>query len=107
MMRQKKWSDEEFLWWYKGQWVFMIVATLFFGAIIFGPSIVKHEPWSYSDDSSPYETGESSSGCTSDCSGHDAGYEYGREYDICDSSYSNGKSESFNDGVRKWAENNC
>lgn len=45
--------------------------------------------------------------CTEDCSGHQAGYDWGESYQICDTSYSNGKSESFNEGVRQWAEDNC
>ena len=36
--------------------------------------------------------------------GHDAGYEWAQEHDITDTSYSNGNSESFNEGVRQYAE---
>ena len=35
--------------------------------------------------------------------GHDAGYRWAERYDITDTSYSNGKSESFNEGVREYA----
>lgn len=45
--------------------------------------------------------------CSLDCSGHEAGYAWGEEYEICDTDYSNGNSESFNEGVRSWAEENC
>lgn len=45
--------------------------------------------------------------CSSDCSGHEAGYAWGEEYEICDTDYSNGNSESFNEGVKSWAEENC
>ncbi len=36
--------------------------------------------------------------------GHDAGYEWAQEHDITDVSYDNGNSESFNEGVRQYAE---
>lgn len=45
--------------------------------------------------------------CTSDCSGHEAGYEYASENDICDFEYSNGRSSSFDEGVISYAEENC
>ncbi len=38
--------------------------------------------------------------------GHDAGYEWAQEHDITDTSYDNGNSESFNEGVRQYAEEN-
>ena len=36
--------------------------------------------------------------------GHDAGYEWAQQHDITDTSYSEGNSESFNEGVRQYAE---
>lgn len=36
--------------------------------------------------------------------GHDAGYEWAQEHDIQDANYDNGNSESFNEGVRQYAE---
>ena len=36
--------------------------------------------------------------------GHDAGYRWAEQYDIQDTGYSNGNSESFNEGVRQYAE---
>lgn len=36
--------------------------------------------------------------------GHDAGYEWAQEHDIRDVNYDNGNSESFNEGVRQYAE---
>lgn len=54
----------------------------------------------YSDNHGTYD-------CTSDCSGHQAGYEWGEEHDICDTSYDNTNSDSFNEGVQAWAEDNC
>lgn len=48
-----------------------------------------------------------SSDCTSDCSGHDAGYEWGEDNEVCDTDYDNGNSESFNEGVQQWADDNC
>ena len=56
--------------------------------------------------STPAQTSHGYS-CTSDCSGHDAGYEWGEENEICDADYDAGNSESFNEGVRSYAEENC
>ena len=36
--------------------------------------------------------------------GHDAGYEWAEQHDITDVNYDNGNSESFNEGVREYAE---
>ena len=36
--------------------------------------------------------------------GHDAGYEWAEENDITDVDYDEGNSESFNEGVREYAE---
>ncbi len=36
--------------------------------------------------------------------GHDAGYRWAEQHDITDTGYSNGNSESFNEGVREYAE---
>lgn len=36
--------------------------------------------------------------------GHDAGYEWAQEHNITDTGYDNGNSESFNEGVRQYAE---
>ncbi len=54
-----------------------------------------------------YEDIYGTSACTSDCSGHDAGYSYAEENEICDTEYDSGNSESFNEGVISWAEDNC
>jgi hypothetical protein len=56
---------------------------------------------------SDYVDTHGTSECTYDCSGHSAGYEWGERYEICDTEYDNGNSESFNEGVRQWAEDNC
>jgi len=45
--------------------------------------------------------------CTSDCSGHEAGYDWAEEYEICDPDYDNGNSDSFNEGVIAWGRDNC
>lgn len=45
--------------------------------------------------------------CTSDCSGHQAGYDWAEENDVCDESYDGGNSESFAEGVISYAEENC
>jgi hypothetical protein len=43
---------------------------------------------------------------TSTGSGHGAGYEWAAANGITDPNYSNGNSESFNEGVREYAEEN-
>jgi len=43
-------------------------------------------------------------GCTSDCSGHDAGYEWAQENEIEDPSDCGGKSASFIEGCEAYAE---
>jgi len=44
--------------------------------------------------------------CTDDCSGHEAGYEWAEEHEIHDPDDCGGKSESFIEGCRAWAEEN-
>lgn len=44
--------------------------------------------------------------CTSDCSGHDAGYEWAEENGISDPSDCGGKSESFIEGCEAYANEN-
>jgi hypothetical protein len=43
-------------------------------------------------------------GCTDDCSGHDAGYRWGEEHDVTDSSDCGGNSRSFIEGCEAYAE---
>jgi hypothetical protein len=45
--------------------------------------------------------------CTDDCSGHDAGYEWASENDICDEYYEQSNSTSFDEGVQSYAIENC
>ncbi len=40
-------------------------------------------------------------------SGYDAGYSYAEQYQICDPTYDNGKSQEFNDGVHAWTADHC
>lgn len=56
---------------------------------------------------SDYVRNNGTSDCTSDCSGHDAGYEWAESHDICDPEYDNGNSDSFNEGVQAYAYDNC
>jgi hypothetical protein len=44
--------------------------------------------------------------CTSDCSGHEAGYEWAEENDISDPDDCSGNSDSFVEGCQAWAEEN-
>lgn len=41
--------------------------------------------------------------CTVDCSGHSKGFQWAARFNITDVSYSNGNSNSFNEGVRAYA----
>src|SRR4029079_19478776 len=43
-------------------------------------------------------------GCTQDCSGHDAGYQWAEDHDITDESECGGKSWSFQEGCVAYAE---
>lgn len=42
--------------------------------------------------------------CTEDCSGHEAGFEWAEEHDITDPDDCEGKSESFIEGCKAYAE---
>lgn len=43
-------------------------------------------------------------GCTDDCGGHDAGYQWAEDHDIDDPDDCGGKSWSFEEGCRAYAE---
>lgn len=43
-------------------------------------------------------------GCTTDCSGHEAGYQWAEEHGIDDPSNCGGKSDSFIEGCESYAE---
>lgn len=43
-------------------------------------------------------------GCTEDCSGHDAGYQWAKEHSVSDESECGGKSWSFEEGCIAYAE---
>jgi hypothetical protein len=45
-----------------------------------------------------------SDACTSDCSGHDAGYQWAEDNDIQDVSGCDGRSDSFNEGCEAYVE---
>jgi len=44
--------------------------------------------------------------CTDDCSGHEAGYKWAEEHDIDDPEKCGGRSQSFIEGCRSWADEN-
>jgi hypothetical protein len=74
---------------------------------VFGALVVGWIIWVLAQPSaSPATTSSQSSECTADCSGHDAGYKWGQTHDITDTDYDNGNSDSFNEGVRTYAEEN-
>ena len=54
-----------------------------------------------------YVDNNGTSDCTDDCSGHEAGYEWARNKDVCDPEFDGGNSESFAEGVRAYAYDNC
>jgi hypothetical protein len=51
----------------------------------------------YQDQGTPY-------GCTQDCSGHDAGYEWAKDHDVTDAGDCGGDSQSFVEGCEAYAE---
>jgi len=51
----------------------------------------------YADAGQPY-------GCTEDCSGHEAGFEWAQENDVTDTSDCSGNSQSFVEGCEAYAE---
>lgn len=55
------------------------------------------EDTTYADQGRPY-------GCTEDCSGHDAGYEWAGENDVTDPDDCGGNSQSFIEGCKARAE---
>lgn len=59
------------------------------------------------DPQGEYYQNNGSSDCTQDCSGHEAGYEWAEENDVCDPEFDGGNSESFAEGVREYAYDNC
>lgn len=56
---------------------------------------------------SEYVKARGTSECTYDCSGHSAGYEWAEDNNVCDVDYDGGNSESFAEGVRAYAEDEC
>jgi hypothetical protein len=80
-------------------WVWWVLGAILFYWIVQNPGILNDQT-----SESSYTEINGTSECTSDCSGHDTGYDYARDHDITDSSYDNGNSESFNEGVREYAE---
>ena len=51
-----------------------------------------------------YQSTGSSYGCTQDCSGHDAGFEWAKDNDIDDDADCGGNSESFIEGCQTFVE---
>lgn len=97
----------------KGTKVFLLVITGVFivimGAILYKPAEPTLDP-SWSEPTT--ETTEQPKtfhgySCTSDCSGHEAGYDWAKNHDICDPKYDKGNSNSFNEGVRAYAYDTC
>jgi hypothetical protein len=99
------WYEEDFADYPIKNWLWGVAIAVVIVWFMFGNA--KSDS-SYSSDELPtYEQVEGSDSCTDDCSGHDAGYEWARDNDVCDTEYDGGDSESFAEGVRSWAENNC
>jgi len=51
-----------------------------------------------------YEGARGSAACTSNCSGHEAGWRWAAEHFVFDPEDRGGKSLSFEEGCRAWAE---
>ena len=98
----------------------LIGIAMFFGLVLGVPFAIQAfipEETTQSAETAPTETltaqeseyvaNNGTSDCTSDCSGHDAGYEWAESKDICDPEYDNGSSDSFNEGVQAYAYDNC
>lgn len=47
--------------------------------------------------------------CTNDCRGHEAGYEYAQDNDLTqyDVDYYDGNSNSFQEGMQSWVDEQC
>ena len=54
--------------------------------------------------SQSYEQENGSGDCTSDCSGHDAGWQYAKEHELSDASQCTGDSDSFVAGCKSYIE---
>ena len=65
------------------------------------------EPIAPANPQGDYYSSHGSSDCTQDCSGHEAGYSWAEENEVCDPDFDGGNSESFAEGVRAYAEDNC
>lgn len=65
--------------------------------LVFTLSLFGLIPLSFSNDFNGYP-------CTSDCSGHEAGYEWAEDKGITDSSDCGGNSNSFIEGCEAYAE---
>lgn len=88
-------------------WTIVVGIFILFAWISGSASTNQDGASTQSNESPTYQSEHGDNACTDDCSGHDAGYEWGEENEICDTDYDNGNSESFNEGVRAWAEDNC
>ena len=99
-------TDDSFIW----VVVVIIVVCSIFSLVVHNqddpviPSQVEQM-----EESLPSKTSNTFQGyeCSYDCSGHEAGYDWAEENQVCDTEYDGGNSESFAEGVRAWAEDNC
>ena len=55
------------------------------------------------DRAGSYRDAHGSSGCTEDCSGHEAGWRWARRHHVTDPDRCGGNSESFKEGCRAYA----
>lgn len=70
--------------------------------LAYEPTSINEEESVTSDSSQIDWNGE----CTSDCSGHDAGYQWAEENDISDTDSCSTQSDSFNEGCVAFVEEN-
>lgn len=78
----------------------ILTLSLLFLVIFFLSACSSNYPRNYKESSSYQEYG-----CTEDCSGHNAGWEWAEEKGISDPSDCGGKSQSFIEGCQSYAEN--
>lgn len=86
-----------------------VIGALILGLIfiyIFVPGASFNKKYNTSPTPTPVTYEFHGSPCTSDCSGHEAGYNWAQDHDITDPDDCGGNSDSFIEGCRSYAEEN-
>ncbi|KKS59751.1 MAG: hypothetical protein UV26_C0016G0006 [candidate division WWE3 bacterium GW2011_GWF2_42_42] len=82
--------------------LYLTILLLLLPFTLTGCTTGDYEATSSYEESSGYEE----YGCTQDCSGHNAGWEWAEDKGITDPSDCGGKSQSFIEGCESYAEEN-